>query len=300
MRTERHIFLLHGDRELRERFARLLGRAGRLEVVESWEELRARIPQAPPTAVALVDPAHGDGRGGHPSPELHQLLGDFPALGVIAAVELGNDSRSAELLLTLGRYGVAEVVEVHSETSLPVLRHKLDRVRGRVVYNLLEAKLHFTLAAKAFKILALAVDVAEARGGYPKDLSRRFEVSPRTLNRMCKEAGLPSPRDLMMWIRTLFASRMLDSSSHDLVTVARASGYSSAWALRRALIQTVGLVPKRLRMAGAYQTAAGEFVRVLAAERERARKELQGKRARWNRRSAGTSSGGGRKVSRAA
>lgn len=105
-------------------------------------------------------------------------------------------------------------------------------------------------------------------GGYPRDLAKTLGFSPSTLLRWCERSQLPTPRRLLLWMRVLFASALLDDPGHSVFSVGLACGYSGDQALRRAIRAVIPLTPTQLRERGAFETASNAFFQELAALRD--------------------------------
>src|SRR5680860_710352 len=98
------LFLLHSDRLFQERIRQASKGRYDLKEVESWEELRERVREAPPSALLVVDPYEGDIGSTQLSPTLRNLLTEFPSITVLAACEARRGS--FEDLRQMGEWGV--------------------------------------------------------------------------------------------------------------------------------------------------------------------------------------------------
>ncbi len=105
-------------------------------------------------------------------------------------------------------------------------------------------------------------------GGHPKDLAGSLGFSPSTLLRWCQRSQLPNPRRLLLWLRVLFATALIDDPGHTVFSVGLACGYSGDQALRRAMRSVLPHTPSQLRQLGAFDTASKAFFRELAGLRD--------------------------------
>lgn len=264
----RSLLLMHPDRLVRARVNQVAKRDFAVEVPSSWGELTGFLRTASPVSIAVVDPYNGSGNDAHLAPELQALLRDFPFTAVIAVVEVRPD-RFADLC-TLGNWGVAEVLS--AEDGNPALIGRaLRSARGRPLQSLLESSLPARTSGRARSILNTAAEIAST-GGQPKDLARELYASERTLLRWCTAVGLPTPRELLVWMRVLLAAELLEEPGRNVANVAGACGYASASGLRRALCDSVEMNPSELRKKGAFATASRAFRGALAAKRRKRRK----------------------------
>ncbi len=262
--SPRPLLILHSNRPFRDRLARAARRRFAFQVQEDWEALFQAMGQAPPAAVVLVDPYMGRTNGKGPAPELYALLRSFPSATVVAALDTPpNRFRD---IWTLGEWGVAEIIQTEEDTTEQALRRRLLSARGQPLRMLLSQELPFPLTGRARTILDAAVETVMV-GGHPKDLARSLHFSPSTLLRWCQRSQLPTPRRLLLWMRVLFASALLDDPGHTVFSVGLACGYSGDQALRRAIRSVVPYTPSELRRKGAFSTVSQAFVEELSVLR---------------------------------
>lgn len=269
----RPILMLHPSDELRSLVIRAGGPLHSCWSVSDWSTLRDALRDAPPSTVVVVDPCAGSGPG-VVSPELHALLHDFPSASVIAAVR----PSCGEVLRELGRLGISEVILLGIEDTPPGIRRTLRQAQGRYLKEMLQAVLPAYVSGRA-RIILMAAGEALSAGGHAPDLARALSVSTKTLSRWCERSYLPPPRRLLAWVRVLLAARLLDAPERTVSSVARACGYTSDTALRRALLDFLEMGPTQLREAGAFERAARAFVQELLERREAGR-ERRRRRAR--------------------
>jgi AraC-like DNA-binding protein len=262
--------LLHADATFREQSRRAAGKKLDFHCVASWEELRERLCAAPPSALAVVDPYWGE-RGGELSGALRLLLLEFPSVTVIAALEL-KPQRYRDLR-TLGAWGVSEVIALGEVDTVEGIARHLRGVQGRPLQSLLERSLPQNLTGNARALLMAAAEVVST-GGQAKELARALYLSPRTLLRWCDRAELPAPRRVLVWMRILLATELLDDPGRTVSSVALACGYASDNSLRRALQDFLDTTPTALRRSGAFSTASRAFLRELESVRLGGRERL--------------------------
>ena len=259
--TPRPLFILHEDRLLHERVVRASRSRFRSATVDSWSDLRARVAEAPPAAVILVDPYFGQVNGGGPSPQLYDLLAAFPSSTVIAAMD--SSPTSYRDIWMLGEWGVAEILQSDEDRSQVTLSRRLIRARAQPLRKLLSHDSGIPFTGRARALMDAAVETVMV-GGHPKDLARTLGFSPSTLLRWCERSQLPNPRRLLLWLRILFAAALLDDPGHTVFSVGLACGYSGDQALRRAIRSVVPYTPTRLRELGAFDTVSRAFFEELA------------------------------------
>lgn len=269
-RIPRRLLVLHADPVLRERL-RKAATAGRFEITEcgSWEELQDRAPREPSSCVIVVDPYAEMGRGRGPSPDLSAFLHRFPSLAVTAAMAVVPGR--LDDVRRLGMWGVVQVIDLEEELATAAIVHRLDSAAGRPLRSLLLRTLPSDTSGPAKSILSAAASVATDGGG-GEDLARMLYVTPRTVTRWCRKAGLPPPRRLLAWMRILLATELLDDPGRTVSDVALSCGYAADSSLRLALKNFLQRTPTALREEGAFRVASGLFLRALVEARSEAKR----------------------------
>lgn len=260
-RVHRPLLVLHPDPGLKRRVFDACGDDYAYEEVADWDALEAALPQAPPSVMLLVDPVAGDGGA---SERLHHLLRAFPSTPVIATFEASPERH--ELLRTLGRWGVVQVITPGHDDTAEGIRRRLMRARSRPMRALLESVLPPETSGRARAILDAAADIVTV-GAQGQDLADALNLSRRTLLRWTERAGLPPSRRLLAWMRILLACELLDDPGRPIFGVARAAGYASDSGLRRVTQTFLGASPTELRRRGAVRTAAPAFAAALEESR---------------------------------
>lgn len=266
MRTApRPLLILHNDLVLRERISRVARQRFRLSVMDGWDELWDGVSKAPPAAVVVVDPYYGETAPPSLSRHLYHLLTAFPSSTVIAALD--STPVKHRDVWTMGDWGIAEILQTGEDRSHLAITRRLMRARARPLRRLLSAEAGVPFTGRARALMEAAIETVMS-GGHPKDLARSLGFSPSTLLRWCQRSQLPNPRRLLLWLRILFASALLDDPGHTVFSVGLACGYSGDQALRRAIRSVVPYTPTQLREMGAFETVSAAFFRELADLRD--------------------------------
>lgn len=257
MRTiSRPLLVLHSDPAFGERVREAAGPRFKLEWVSGWKALPDAVREASPSGLALVDPYFGRGADEGVAPDLHALLRTFPSATVVAAPS--DHPARLQDVRTLSDWGVSDFVDILEDTALTV-RMRLDSACDRPLRTLVERSVPASVSGRGRAILDAAIEVV-ATGGHARDLARNLHLSPATLLRWCRRSGIPVPRRLLVWMRTLLAAELLDDPGQTVLGVALACGYSSDRTLRRAFYSATGMGPSALRNRGAFRTVAAAFV----------------------------------------
>lgn len=259
-KVPRPLLVMHPNRALRDRI-RAVARSQRLELqmMLDWAELHEEVPGAPASAIIVVDP-YADSDGDAPSPELGSLLNHFPSLTVAAAFAVRPGQ--VEHMQQLADWGVVQVIDLAEETTVNAIAQRLLEARGRSLRALVESSLPADTSPAARSILSAAAAIV-AEGGQGQDLAEAMNITPRTLSRWCRRAGLPPPKRLLAWMRILLAAEFLDDPGRPVAAVARACGYAADSSLRLALRRFTGRNPTELREEGAFAIASEKFVEEL-------------------------------------
>lgn len=221
-------------------------------VVPSWSALHDALRDAPPSTVAVVDPYHDAGDGDAPAGHVHETLRRFPSVPLVVAL----DFRPGQVgeVKTLLEWGISEMVDLELERTPPAFVLRVREAHARPLKRRMEAEIPRHVSTNGLTLLRAAAEVA-ADGGGVLDVARLFGVDTRTVAAWCAREGLPSPRRIVAWARTLLAAMLLEEPERSMAGVARACGYANDHALRRALRQLLGdPVPPRERLLPAAKT----------------------------------------------
>jgi AraC-like DNA-binding protein len=254
-------------------FARELPPPYDVRPLAGWDALAESMAGAAPSALALVDPYAG---ASGVSPHLRELLARHPSVPVVAAVPPRPEGTGD--VQALLEAGVSEIVDLGLERSVRTLWARLRAAHARPLKRRLEAELPCTSGA-ARHLLRAAAEVA-VDGGGTAELARRFGAAPRAASAWCAREGLPAPRRLNAWMRVLLAAMLLEEPGRSVLGAARASGYATDHALRRALRTLVSADPATHPRDRLFAPAAARFNAELRACRERARERKKARRAR--------------------
>lgn len=264
MRT-RPLFILHSDAVLRERVYRASAERFECITLPGWSALMEALAAAPLAALAVVDPYAGTPGRRDLAPQLQTLLGSFPSVTVLAALEIRPGSFHD--LRTLGEWGVSEIIALDRDETTESIARKLRSTQGRLVRSLIGHSLPSSIPSRGRAVLGAAAEVA-ARGGQGRDLAEALHLTERALLRWCERSGLPAPRRLLAWMRILLAAEMLDHPEQTVLGVAHTCGYATDSSLRRAMQELTGATPSELRESGAFSRAADAFLDELTRLRE--------------------------------
>ena len=225
---------------------------------EAFELIRTN-----PVEMAVVDPLLGDEVRFYGIERLQVL---FPSLPLMIYTELSPATAAA--LLQLGRAGVERAIFERFEDGPKALRaaiaHELDHSASRAVLRSVDHLLIGLPAAVSDALDAVLHD--RARGSTVHELVQLSHLSRRTCERLFTKAGLPSPKEVMILMRLLYAHRLLLDPGHTVEDVALKLGYGKTKTLQRHLHTVFGLTAGDLRIAMTAQEATAIARRRLFAQ----------------------------------
>lgn len=253
--SPRALIVLHSSVDLLERVRAAASPDFEVSHASDWSSLVDQLACAPATAAVLIEGEALTGRGS----SLLALIAQHPLVAVIVTVQRAHLDRDWLIQLPRGLSGM--VVTGHDDT-VAALRGRLRQARLRPVLRLVESTLPVRLPGVA-RALVLAFAEAAADGETAKQVASRLDVSIRALTRWCSDAGLPAPRRLLLIMRLLIASALLESRGRSVHTVARAAGYRSHTALGRSTATLLGLTLTQLQQRGPTRVVRKAILRIL-------------------------------------
>jgi AraC-like DNA-binding protein len=249
------VLIHHPQPFARERLKRQIG--GRWPVVEitEWAGIPLALQECAPIAMLIVEPyAEPPGVGLHPY--LEQICTSFRSVPIVALVET-KPERVRDIFL-LGQYGVAEILDPLSGERADVVVGRLQEITERPLRQRLHDEVFDRLPPQAETLLDAAIRSC-VRGESVSGLARALFISERTLLRWTSRSGLPAPRELLKWMRVLWAAALLEDLNRRVLDVAWSVGYSTDAGLRRAFRDYLNCSPSELRDAGPWAIASQAF-----------------------------------------
>ena len=128
--------------------------------------------------------------------------------------------------------------------------HAHPTVLHHLVEALMAAVWNFTGAHRTDARLAMlwqAVEQQPAEAWTVGKLAMVAGCSREHLRRLCQEQLGRSPQEQLAWVRLRHAARLLSATDEKLESIARDSGYSSAFALSNAFVRWMGCRPRDVR-----------------------------------------------------
>jgi AraC-like DNA-binding protein len=217
------------------------------------------LPVTPPSALVLLDQMSDDGA-------LARIFAEYPSVPVIGVIDTSVEA--PEAVAALIGSSVSELIDVSTETHPALLVELLANATARPLIRRIERSLPRYVSAQARVLVRAAAKVAVSSGG-AAELAAYLEVSQATVTVWCQRSGLPKPRRLQAWLRLLLAALLLTDKGRTIATVARACGYSSDRALRRAMNEFVGADTRTVSQDDAFEEVMRKFLDELSECRDR-------------------------------
>ena len=212
--------------------------------VGTWMEM-IDIIRRRPVEMAVVDPMLGGKPRVH---EIERLRALFPSLPLLIYTTLAPET--AGILLALGRIGIRRAVFRRLDDSPATLR------------SALREELERTASEQVLQALAGALDGLPDRVRWAlenalhgpgetlsvDELARLANVKRRTCERWFARSGLPSPRNVLVLTRLLYAHRLLLDPGYTVEDVTLKLGYGRARTLQMHFKEVFGLTAGEMRM----------------------------------------------------
>jgi AraC-like DNA-binding protein len=269
------LLVLHPDPRTRAILAGALEPEYELRSVRTWKELE-RVLRAKDPLGCILDIFNLSRVSALPA--LRKLRKEHPCLALIACADFSG--REMELY-RLGRISVDGVVRLEDEPSSRQILEVVDRA---MVVTLASMVLRSAAPDQSPLVQECVRWAIEQAGARPQvsDLAAALALSPRSLARELKAAGVAPARTLLLWGRMIQASYLLSRSRVTVESVAFRLAYSSAGALRKALTRHVGCSPTSLLGRGGLAWTLEVFRREgLSREQHRKSRWASPRSPRW-------------------
>lgn len=223
---------------------------------DSWSELDALIRRVP-VELVVVDPVRSDEVE---VAAVERLRAYYPSLAVVLYMPFAPSL--ADALLRLGSVGVHSACFIdHGDTDLS-LRRALDEaakyaVSEQIFEHIFEGlDLDSDEIREAFRAALRNVD--DIRSAL--EWSRYLGTSHRSFYRVFRSSGLPTPKTCLLWLRLMYAARLLEDPGYNLYDVVHRLGYSAPSNFWQHVQDTLGLKASELRYAVSFDTLLNRFI----------------------------------------
>lgn len=227
----------------------------------NWRDLDQLVKREP-VAAAVAD-LHAE-RGKDGVLRIYRFACRYPHTPILAWGDL--DARD---LYRLGKAGAQEVVVAQEGSNAGLVAELVgDAARDRLAAEI-DGRLSDRVGQPARRLVQSAAERIQAGVQVPA-LAAANGMSVSTLERRCERWGLPTPGQLLLWLRIVYGLKWLLEPGRSVESVARQLGYSSGAAFRRAIKVTVGGKPTPLRNEQGLARALDGFIASCPGEPARA------------------------------
>ncbi|UCF18243.1 MAG: helix-turn-helix domain-containing protein [Gemmatimonadota bacterium] len=243
-------------RRARVRLHKAVGSEYAIAWAAGWDEIEALVRQMA-VDVIVVDPLHGGRLDLEPVCRLRER---YPSVPVVIFTDFRADL--AESLLAWGDAGVCGAAFLDQSDSEWDLRRLVDLAKGRSaaeqVLRTLQRDLP-GLGEEVRRVLrvglyeATTLHTAEQWGGL-------VGLTRRRLYRMFEEAGLPTPKTCLQWLRLLYAAKSLSDPGVSVEDVVFRMRYSAPQNFRAHVHKLLGITPSEMRWSVTVEDLADRFV----------------------------------------
>ncbi len=227
-----------------------------LTFATNWSQLDKMIRRLP-IEVIIVDPVRP--RGVEVA-AVERLRTYYPSLSVVLYMPFSP--HLANPLLRLGAVGVHSAVFFnHGDTPLALSR----AVEEAVACSVSEQILGLIFEASEPRSEEIVEAFREALHNPDKirtalEWSRFHRVSHRSFYRLFRSHGLPTPKTCLLWLRLIYAARLLEDPGYALYDVVHRLGYNSPANFWQHVQETLGLRASELRYAVGFRTLLDRFL----------------------------------------
>jgi AraC-like DNA-binding protein len=220
---------------------------------DALETIRSRLVE-----IAMVDPALGGIASSQEIERLHLL---FPSLRLILYTSM--TPQLAPVLLTLGQYGIRQVVLRSVDDHPDVLLNLVSAEAMNAASHRLLDQLTAALAPLPAELRWVLEDALRSPGTVQtvQQVAALARVDRGTCARWFARAGLPSPRHILAAARVLYAHRLLQDPGFTIEDVAKRLGYAQAKTLQQHARTYLGLTAGEMRLSLTADEATVHIVR---------------------------------------
>jgi AraC-like DNA-binding protein len=242
--------------QARSRLEAVVGDEYDLLFASSWSELDHLIRRVP-TELVVVDPVRADTVE---VPAVERLRAYYPSLSVVLYMPFSP--ALADALLRLGNVGVHSAVFFDHEDTPLGLKRAVDEAASCSISEQILSRIFDGLDVNAHEIVnafrTALHNVDTIRSAL--EWSRYLGSSHRSFYRAFRSNGLPTPKTCLLWLRLMYAAKLLEDPGYSLYDVVHRLGYSAPSNFWQHVQDTLGLRASELRYAVGFETLLKRFL----------------------------------------
>jgi AraC-like DNA-binding protein len=257
--------------EARARLQQALKDSYDLTFASDWSDLDHLIRRMA-TETIIVDPVRTDDIE---VAAVERLRAYYPSLPVVLYMPFGPEL--ADALLRLGNVGVHRAVFFdHGDTEKELKRaveeamecSVPEQILARIVDGL---EVYFDGMEVEFREVKVAIRVALRNVDTIRsalEWSRYLGLPHRSFYRTFRSLGLPTPKTCLLWLRLMYAAKLLEDPGYSPYDVVHRLGYSAPSNFWQHVQDTLGLRAAELRYAATFETLLRRFLADQVQSRE--------------------------------
>lgn len=228
----------------------------RMVFVGDWLQLD-RLVRSVPIEFVVVDPCLESGIEVAP---VERLRTCYPSLCVLLYMPFAPDV--VEALLRLGGVGVHRAVFLDHDDTPDGLSQALDEVMAQTLSQRMVSRIFREIGTaprdmvRAFRMALQNVH----RVRTVQEWSQSLGTPHRSFYRLFRVLDLPTPKTCLMWLRLMYAVRLLDDPGFNLYDIVRRLGYSTPSNFWHLVQDTLELKASELRYEVDFETLLDRFV----------------------------------------
>lgn len=227
-----------------------------LRFASDWAALD-RLIRNHPTEVVVIDPYAAGSLEVAPIERLRTL---YPSLAVLLYMPFSPEV--VEAVLRLGNIGVHRAVFYDHDDTMKGLQRALEEVFAQSLSERLVRRI-FDEIGTAPREMVVAFRVALQNPDRVRSVlewSRTLGMSHRSFYRLFRVYRLPTPKTCLMWLRLMYAARILEDPGYSLYDVVRRLGYTTPSNFWQHVSDMVGVRASELRYEVDFETLLARFI----------------------------------------
>ena len=197
---------------------------------ESFEDMMRDLRTKPVSAILVSVSRYQQ----HHASQVARMVREFPRVPAVALLT-GNEARTTQSLLALGRQGVQTLVDARDPAGWRDLRQFVNREVSTTIEAIAMRRIRADLIGANDDCLRFFDELFLAPRSLTtvRQLARRLGVVPTTFMSRFFRAGIPAPKKYLATARLVRAARLLENPGYSLTQVSFLLEYSSPQSFSR-------------------------------------------------------------------
>ena len=197
---------------------------------ESFDDILRDLRTQPVSAILVSVSRYQQ----HHGAQVARMVREFPRVPAVALLT-GNEARTTQSLLALGKQGVQTLVDARDPAGWRDLRQFVNREVSTTIESVAIRRIRADLTGANDDCLRFFDELFLAPMSLTtvRQLARRLGVVPTTFMSRFFRAGIPAPKKYLATARLVRAARLLENPGYSLTQVAFLLEYSSPQSFSR-------------------------------------------------------------------